>query len=33
MARASLSFYNTKNEIDFLIEKIIAAGVYFKNGI
>ena len=33
MARASLSFYNTKNEIDFLIEKIIEAGEYFNNGI
>jgi cysteine desulfurase / selenocysteine lyase len=33
MARASFSFYNTKSEIDFLIEKIIAAGVYFNNGI
>ena len=33
MARASLSFYNTKSEIDFLVEKIIAAGEYFTNGI
>lgn len=33
MARASLSFYNTKKEIDFLIEKINDAGDYFKNGI
>jgi cysteine desulfurase / selenocysteine lyase len=33
MARASLSFYNTLSEIDFLVEKINAAGEYFKNGI
>ena len=33
MARASLSFYNTKSEIDYLIEKINAAGEYFSNGI
>ena len=33
MARASLSFYNTKSEIDYLMEKINAAGEYFRNGI
>jgi cysteine desulfurase/selenocysteine lyase len=33
MARASLAFYNTRSEIDFLVEKIIAAGEYFNNGI
>jgi len=33
MTRASLSFYNTKSEIDFLIKKINAAGEYFRNGI
>ena len=33
MARASLSFYNTRSEIEFLAEKINAAGEYFKNGI
>ncbi len=33
MARASLSFYNTKSEIDFLMDKIRAAGEYFRNGI
>jgi len=33
MTRASLSFYNTRSEIEFLAEKIIAAGEYFNNGI
>lgn len=33
MARVSLSFYNTRSEIEFLVEKIYAAGEYFKNGI
>jgi cysteine desulfurase/selenocysteine lyase len=33
MARASLSFYNTRSEIDYLVEKINAAGEYFNNGI
>lgn len=33
MVRASLSFYNTRSEIDYLVEKIKAAGEYFSNGI
>ncbi len=33
MARASLSFYNTRSEIEYLVEKINAAGEYFNNGI
>ncbi len=33
MARASFSFYNTRSEIEFLVEKINAAGEYFNNGI
>lgn len=33
MARASLSFYNTRSEIEYLVEKINAAGEYFSNGI
>lgn len=33
MARASFSFYNTRSEIKYLIEKINEAGEYFNNGI
>ncbi|MCF6335565.1 MAG: aminotransferase class V-fold PLP-dependent enzyme, partial [Spirochaetales bacterium] len=33
MARASLAFYNTRSEIEYLVEKINAAGEYFSNGI
>lgn len=32
-SRASLAFYNTEEEIDFLIGKINAAGEYFSHGI
>lgn len=32
-SRASISFYNTKEEIDFLIDKIKAAGEYFNHGV
>lgn len=32
-SRASIAFYNTKEEIDYLIEKIKAAGDYFNHGI
>ncbi len=32
-SRASLAFYNTEEEIDFLIDKIQAAGDYFNHGI
>ncbi len=32
-SRASLAFYNTAEEIDFLVDKIQAAGDYFNHGI
>ncbi len=32
-SRASIAFYNTEKEIDFLIDKIKAAGDYFNHGI